>query len=225
MRLVFKLLRYSRPAGLAVALLIVEIGGCAQTPIRQYPVQPVDSYSQTESRNGLTVAIKPVTDKQELLHYFGFDLRDSGVLSIYVVIENSNTKGSFIVSDGSFVLGEETSSENMHSPDDKNIASPTGGGAIAIGSFVTPLIVFPPVFIAGAHLANDASRKNLNVAINKFQTGTVSPGETEYGFAYFQVPKEINGNMVFMVTLDDLGSSDQIDFSFNIDTAILSSRE
>jgi hypothetical protein len=196
-----------------IFVCILQLAACAQTPLRIYPSDPIDSYNLRSNADGIKIGVKPVINKAELRHYLGTDIFSAGMLSIFVVIENTNKEGSYLVSDTTFELGK------MGVQEDRNSASAGAGTAVVVGSFFTPLIVFPPAMLTGITMANNASRKNLNIERNTFPNGTLSPGETEQGFAYFKVPEDLSGELVFTVKLKKQGESEIVktQFTFKLD--------
>lgn len=196
-----------------MASLILLLVGCSQTPLRIYPSIPYEQYDLKASVDGINISVKPVINGAELKHYLGTDIFSAGMLSIFIELENTNDDSSYLISDSTFTLGKHTMEP------DKVRASESAGTAVVAGSLFTPLIMFPPVALAGISMANNASRKNLNIERNGFPNGTLSPREKEHGFAYFKVPNDLSDDLVFMVNLKNLDTKEVVTshFEFKLD--------
>jgi hypothetical protein len=196
-----------------LAFMILLLAGCSQTPLRMYPPAPYEQYDLKASVDGINISVKPVINGAELKHYLGIDIFAEGILSIFVELDNTNDDTSFLVSESTFGLGKQVT-ETERGP-----ASENAGTAVVVGSLFTPLIMFPPVALTGISMANNASRKNLNIERNGFPNGTLSPRESEQGFAYFKVPKDVSDDLVFTVHLKNLDTKKVVSsrFEFNLD--------
>ena len=95
---------------LLVAVLLSE--GCSTKKLPEHPTQPLSSYPYSEVKDGLTVAIQPLTNPQESERYFGTDLLSSGIFAVFVSAENRGSPSTFILLKERFNKGWDVQVEN-----------------------------------------------------------------------------------------------------------------
>src|SRR2546426_6445044 len=90
---------------MALIALISALTGCTAARLPDYAPLAPDEYRHHATREGLTIAIHPMTQPSEIERYFGTDLLAHDVLPVAVVVRNENTKSSFIIQrDGTRLL-------------------------------------------------------------------------------------------------------------------------
>lgn len=174
------------------------------------------SYAEHEQKNGITIGIKPMTNKGEIVAMFKVNLFDVGLLPILVVAENQSASASFIIAkDKVFVLNEVT--KTTSSSQRKEVTS--GISATAVG-YAGAALGSTPLLIAGVIMASDATVIQHNLADKEFYSRTLGPGEKAQGFVYFQFPKESlpsgNYHLVAEVTNSATGKATTFDFPVNL---------
>ncbi|GEM_PF-4291467 len=83
---------------LCTLLSLAFFTGCATMRLPDYEASSSSSYKHVNTQNKLSLAINPLTDKQEIEKYFGMDLLSANTLPILVIAENNNPVSSFIIS-------------------------------------------------------------------------------------------------------------------------------
>jgi hypothetical protein len=176
---------------------------------------------QHEQKNGVAVAIRPMTDKREIEDMFKVSLLDKGLLPILVVVENQSTAASFIVAkDKLTVLNEATGATS--SSQRKQVTSgagaamrDTGAVLVAVGSLAAA-----PLLFTGMQKASNASVIEFNLADKEFYSWTLGPGEKAQGFVYFQFTKNSppsgNYHVVAEVKNPATGEATTFDFPANL---------
>lgn len=196
-------------------LSIFIMNGCSTMHLPDYQSQPFSQYQHSQVKDGLAVAIHPLTTKEENKKYFGTDLLSANILAVLVVAKNRSSSSSFILLKDRFSMGIGQSEKNSVSGRNK-ISSETGGQVMAIAG--ATLISFPLLFI-GAKMISDASVIKHNFAVKELQKKTISPGETVEGFVYFPLPEkeDIPGQLAFHLKAQDLKSKGikKFDYTYN----------
>ena len=63
---------------LKISLITMILTGCA-TQIPEHEVKPIQEYQHAQLKSGLTIAIHPFTDTEEVENYFGTDLLSQNI--------------------------------------------------------------------------------------------------------------------------------------------------
>lgn len=194
--------------------LMFLLTACTTLRLPEYRAQPVEHYHNSQTKDGLVMAIHPITKKAETKKWFGIDLLKKGVLPILVVLANRNASSSFAMSkDQVFIMDEETSGRITSKRN--QVASSSGGeAALLVGTVLISL----PLVIAGLKTASNADVVNRNLAEKELHKTTISPGEQVHGFAYFQIPKEkeITGRYHVIVKVSEVFTDEVTTFDFVI---------
>ena len=171
--------------GLALSLIIL-LNGCATLSFPEYEAQPFNYNQHSQIKDGLTVAVRPMTNKQEVKRYFGASLVSANILPVFVIVENRRVSSSFILSKDQISFQTDESTTPIPSGRDNIGDDSTGRDVMVAGQvLLSPLLLI----IAGEMIAEaDAITAN---AVNKELTSkTISPGQLHKGFVYFQLPKD-----------------------------------
>lgn len=161
--------------------------GCYTMQLPDYEARSSSSYKHVRTQNKLTLAINPLTDKQEIENYFGMDLLSANIFPVLVVAENNNPVSSFITSKDRVFLRNKNEQGDSKRADLKGASSASSGEALAI---VGAVAVAPVLMFAGGKMISDSEVIKHNLAVKELQIRTISPGKSIQGFVYFQVPKE-----------------------------------
>ena len=209
-----------------VALLLLGTG-CSTMKVAPLTTGSASSYPQHEQKNGVTVGVRPMTEKREIEDMFKINLLDKGVVPVLVVAENQSASASFIIAKDKVCVSNEASGTTGSSQRNK-VTSGTGAalrdsGAVMVGAgaFLPPLlIVGAPLLFTGMQAASNASVIEFNLADKEFYSWTLGPGEKAQGFVYFQFPKgsppSRNYHLLAEVTNPATGEATSFDFPVNL---------
>ena len=203
---------------LLVAVLLSE--GCSTKKLPEHPTQPLSSYPYSEVKDGLAVAIQPLTNPQESEKYFGTDLLSSGIFAVFVSAENRGSPSTFILLKERFVL--RAGQTDAHDVSGRGQIEPGAGTAAvavtSVGFVVAPVLMFPALFVATKMLSNEEVVKH-NFTVKELQAKTLSAGEETHGYVYFQLPQGHAGPGQWSVHLEaqDLSTKETKSFDFAFD--------
>ena len=164
--------------------------GCTTMELPEYKAEQIEQYSNSQTKNELSLAVHPIVDETESEKYFGVSLLDSSILALFVVAENRGTSSSFVISKEDFVL------VNTHILSDKlsrgQLAGSEGVGiAVSLTGYILPLpFISPLLVIAGAKMTSDVTVIKHNMTVKELGKKTISPGGRAEGFVYFELPKD-----------------------------------
>ena len=188
--------------------------GCGTMDVPTLKTQSAETYTQHIEKDGVILAVHPLTEAREIKEAFRVDLRKQGLLPILLVAENRSALSSFILAkDKVQVFNDATGITNTSHQN--QVASGTGGrAALAVGMVGLSL----PLVIAGLKMASDATVIQHNLADKELYSRTLAPGQKAQGFIYFQYPKGIPpaGAYQIAVELKNSASGDTIPFQFNV---------
>ncbi len=151
----------------------------------EYQAEQIEQYSNLQTKNELSVAIRPIVDKAESDKYFGVDLLEANILALFVVAENVGTSSSFVISKEDFALGGRGIFGDELARDER-VGAEGSGKAVAI----TGAVLISPLFMfAGAKMISDATIIKHNMTTKELARRTISPGGRVEGFVYFELPQ------------------------------------
>jgi len=208
-----------KPLRIALSLLLTICFvsyGCTTMKIPDYPKTDVASFGNALTKNDLCIAVRAITNKEDLERYFGADLSKLKILPVYVVADNKSVSTSFLLSKDHILLQHKKTGDNVQ----KGAAPATGhstGGEVAavIGTATLSL----PLLFVGLKAISDATVVKQNLAAKALQTRTVSPGKSVDGFVYFTLPKETIplAEWSISVHVKELGSDSKHQFVFTLE--------
>ncbi len=148
---------------------VFALSGCATKVIPAYQAKSVSTYRTSDTKDGLTISIHPISDDKESDKYFGTNLIESGVLAVLVVARNADTGSSKVLfSDSfSFIQGGSSSSTKVSDQFGHSTAAEGVAGVAAAGLLLMPIVGIPAVFVA-AKLSGDALVVKHNISGNYF---------------------------------------------------------
>jgi hypothetical protein len=207
---------------LMVSMLGFLVVGCHTMAIPKDRVEPVESFPLKAEKQGLLIAIRPVTDKTEIEESFHTSLLDKGILPILVVAKNNNPSLSFVLSRDKIAVVDRESLEVL------GVGSSTTGAAIAtgVGPIVTTVLGTGLATVAGAavvlgaaagggllslgliagglKMLSDAEVIEHNLAVKQFSSHTLDPGKATFGYVYFQLPKSEKSKKEYQVLVESI---------------------
>ncbi|MCP4991143.1 MAG: hypothetical protein GY928_35345 [Colwellia sp.] len=184
----------------------------------EYEANPSNYNLNSITKEGLFVAIKPLTDKTEIKKYFGTDLLSKNILPVFVIAENNTTSSSFILFKDKISLRQKDASlagdsdyTEARNPEDTAVA--VAGG---ISFFVPAVQIVALPFLTP--LIAQSNEIEHNILSKELQTKTLSPGKKIQGFAYFQIPSNDINLEQFSVHIEALvtKSKETIDCDFQL---------
>ncbi len=199
----------------------VALNGCSTMKLPEHPVQPANYSPYSQIKDGLAVAIEPLTSSQESEKYFGTDLLSAGILAVFVTAENRGAPSSFLVTKEQFSLREGQAEVHEASRRDQ-LGSEAAGQTIntvgALGLVIVPILALPLVFV-GSKMTSDATVVKQNFAVKELQAKTLSSGEEIHGFVYFQLLPGHTGPGQWTVHLEaqDLNTKEVKSFDFTFE--------
>jgi len=177
-------------SGLIVLMGVVV--GCSVPRLPVYPEKSVGEYKHSIKSQGLSVAVQPLTHKEEVEQYFGTDLVSKHILPVFILAHNTHSTSSFILSKEHFSFGR--ANERMDDATKATVSNPnTVTQGVALGGIILFPIAMPlliPLAIVGANMESDANEIRHNFLEKEFHSKTLSPTQVVKGFVYFQLPKE-----------------------------------
>lgn len=208
-----------RYAALAVVLLV---SACA-TALTSYEPQPIDRYRNTQTKNGLAIAVDPVRSG-----HFGLDLPSTDVIAVYVVAVNRHPSSSYVLSRQRIALiaGDLQAARKDTSPGGRDTRAATGVGS---NRPVDPTIFFNPVglvviaalipvALTVQHAETSGEETQYRLRAQEFQNRTLAPGEGAAGFVYFQLPRGVRLPPKWTVRIEasTAGHDDRMPFEFDL---------
>ena len=196
--------------------LIFALSGCATKVIPAYQAKSVSAYTLSHTKDGLSIAVYPITDEKESDKYFGTNLSEAGILAVMVMAENAAGGSSKTLSPENFSLNRGHVSSLSTKVSGKFGKSSVGQGL----AMVAPVIGGLPLLLVAASMMANATVVKHNLEQRAFRSKTLSAGKQTEGFVYFKLPdEELESGEVWVMRVDaiDMKSRDTIDFEFNID--------
>jgi len=212
-----RLSRYMFARLLAVMILLE---GCATTKLPEPETRPLNSYPYSQVKDGLAVAIQPLTNGQESEKYFGTNLLSNGILAVFVAAENHGSPSSFMLSKERFML--RAGQTEAYGVSGRGQIEPGAGTAVAavgnVGIVVVPVLALPILIVGSNMLSNEEVIKH-NFTVKELQAKTISDGEETHGFVYFQLLQGHAGPGQWTIHVEavDLKSKDVKSFDFAFD--------
>ncbi len=200
------------------ALVLVAAAGCSTMPTTTLTTGAAASYTPHETKNELTVGVRPLGAPAENKQMFNINLPGNGLLPVLVVAENRSPSDSFILPKEQILLVSEAPS-NTNACCRKQITSSSAGMPLVVtGALLYPSILGAVLFVNGVKVASNASVTQYDVDEKEFYTRTLGPGEKAEGFAYFPVPagSACSGNYRLLVGARNSSSGAATTFEFPI---------
>lgn len=185
-----------------LAVLFVQVMGCAPMQIPAYKSEPLDMYKNQRSWNNLHIAVMPMTDQSEQDKYFGKVLTKEGILPVFIIAENRSSSQRFMLRDNLISLQQKAVTGKLAKPSQKDAADDSDleglrGASQLVGS----------VFLSLALAKNSVDTKAIQDSMfdKTLYTQSVLPGKSAEGFAFFKLPDakmNIEGLLLHMQVSD-----------------------
>jgi hypothetical protein len=181
--------------------LVTLAGGCVAARPVPYAPQPMEAYNNVQTKDGLTMAVRPILDMEESAKHFGDALQANNIVAAYISVANRHPTQHFVVSREGILLSGAAPFEAPSSPGGnpaaappKSSASDVAGGAAGVGILLgyTPamlgVLAAAPFVVAAEDSRRHAQLLNYDLRGQEFRTRTLKPGEAAGGFVYFRLP-------------------------------------
>ncbi|WP_177420892.1 hypothetical protein [endosymbiont of Lamellibrachia barhami] len=183
----------------AVVILFL-LCGCATVKFTDYQQDTISNLNNQQFKDGLSISILAITDKNKVISYFGTDLLSSGILPVLIVAENKNESSSFIIHKERITLSNIV--ENDIEAIDQVREYSAGEEVATVGAAAGIMPIVLPLFFVGAAMVNDANEIMHNMLEKEIRTEMLSPSEKISGFVYFSIPKEKNEQKQQYIIID-----------------------
>lgn len=181
-----------------LAIFILGCAGCKTLVLPAFKPNDAEKYSFKQVKDGLVVAMQPMTNHDENRKYFGHDLLSADILPVLIVVTNQNDTDSFLVVRDKCIVQQANAplTEKGTLAENGAAVSALGGTGIVLGLshgaglLATGGFLWAPMIIISAKLGSDATIIKHNMIVHEFQTHTLSQGESIFGFLYVQLPED-----------------------------------
>ena len=201
---------------MCIFIAVLSLHACTTMKIPDYPKSSVNSLPNSITIDGLTIAVQPVTNKEDLEKYFGTDLYSLKIVPIYIVAENANATSSFLLSKEKVSLQNKKVTSSLTEGARTKGKSATGEGMEIASLVFAGGLAGLALERVGMKMVSDAEVVKCNLGAKEMQTRTVSPGKSVDGFVYFKLPDEGGGleNWIILIEAKELGSGTIHQFKF-----------
>jgi hypothetical protein len=205
----------------SLMLLLSNMAGCGSTPV-EYPHFPTHSpgqHQQHQENDGVAIGLSPVTDPQDMKTYFGANLLEAGLLPIFLVVNNRDSKATFLLEKEGIALEGKSPSNEASAEIDSS-----GHEALWVATPLLTILFLPAAIFmvpAAASAESDYEELKLNLASREFRSKTLSPGRQTDGFVFFSVPLDAEGALAVkevkvQIEVEDLKSKKKHQFVFPV---------
>ncbi len=164
-----------------------------------------------QEQEGLKIYIRPLHYKKEIKKYFGTDLLAKNILPVFVVVENKSESAFFLIEPADIDQGAEASKSGAEGntylsvKDAKQSIYEKSGTFFGVDLGPPPaywLVALPFDMLDPDSGPTDASKFLQQELITKaLRKQTLTPGKTETGFLYYQIPEELKATDTFGINL------------------------
>jgi len=143
-----------------------------------YPVHQPGDYSISAQQDQVSIGLEPLENVADQITYFHTTLSPKGFLPLFVVVHNGSKLDSLLMDKSNIAYGL----------DNRNEDGPKENTAGQKAAFVaTSAIPFIGAFVS-LGMAESASEVKQNLILRELRSGTLSPGDTTFGFLYIPIP-------------------------------------
>lgn len=166
-------------------LLLALVSGCATGNPKAYSLADQPASLLTKEVDGVRVSVDAVLDSHRSHEYFGTDALGTGVVPVFVNVENLTQPGSILVEKEQFKITiNAAADENAPLPGDVKYKSTTGEVVGVVGA----VAVASPLILVSAMMISSADQVRHNFVDKEFRNQSLSPGRSAQGFVYCQMP-------------------------------------
>ena len=159
-------------------LLSITVGLCADKKDAPFRPEPAESYGTKQTVNGLTIGVQPFDDPEEARTAFGkLNPYEHGVLPVLVVMKN-NGKGTVQFGNMQTVYV---------APRGRKVEATPATDVLYLKAGVRPKVSNSPIPTGGPRIKVAKNPLKNEVIIERaFSAKMLPPGDSAYGFFYFQ---------------------------------------
>lgn len=179
-----------------------------------YPVRNASEYLSCQTKNGIRVAIEPVSDTDEQQKYFRTKFGSQGFLPVLVVLENASEGNGLLLRKDLVTYRIEGARSGEQSGGGLTARTKTGEGVALAGAALS----LPAMFI-GLKMIAAASEVKQNILVKELRSQTIPPGKVGSGFLYVPIgkPGKEKRKITLIVPVALAGSEESIVFTFDLD--------
>lgn len=193
--------------------ILLVLCACAPIKIPPYPIDRVETLSQSMTKEDVTVNIHVLNDPEEIKLYFGTDLLEQGLVPVLVRIENNHPQESVVL------LKNQVRLKSRGQPDQDNVADPLGTvNRQGSAEMIVGGLVFLPMNILGVQGFAHSTAIRVNLLKKELKVQTLPPGSSDSGFLYFQMNVDIKNQGIKEVSLKclQIGTQKELEFVFQV---------
>ena len=193
----------------------------ACAPSRQADIDSslVSAATQRIAKEGLEVSVKPLLNDEQIIKYFGSNIKNDYILPVFVSAHNKTGNSVFLIdSDSASVSNTGYNEKLLNIQQAKKVTSEKDQG-LSMAVAMVPILW--PVY--GDSISNPektvASKiKGQNLALKALRKQTLPPGKKLSGFVYYMLPDDqpdLTKVFVMLRTMN-ITKSSSIDFTFQL---------
>jgi len=193
----------------------------ACAPSRQADIDSslVSAATQRIAKEGLEVSVKPLLNDEQIIKYFGSNIKNDYILPVFVSAHNKTGNSVFLIdSDSASVSNTGYNEKLLNIQQAKKVTSEKDQG-LSMAVAMVPILW--PVY--GDSISNPektvASKiKGQNLALKALRKQTLPPGKKLSGFVYYMLPDDQPDltKVFLMLRTMNLTKSSSIDFTFQL---------
>jgi hypothetical protein len=206
---------FFKPASILMSLAVLFACTTPKPAVIDTELAGQSGYEQQQE--GLRIYIRPIRNKKEIKKYFGADLLERKILPVFVLIENKSESAFFLVEPADVDQGAENSpgaksgksgtksNTYLSAKDAKQSVYEKSGTVFGLDLGPPPLfwlVAIPFDMLDPDAGPTDASKSLQQALITKaLRKQTLTPGKTENGFLYYQIPDDLKAIDTFGINL------------------------
>jgi hypothetical protein len=193
----------------------------ACAPSRQADIDSslVSAATQRIAKEGLEVSVKPLLSDEQIIKYFGSNIKNDYILPVFVSAHNKTGNSVFLIdSDSASVSNTGYTEKLLNIQQAKKVTSEKDQG-LSMAVAMVPILW--PVY--GDSISNPektvASKiKGQNLALKALRKQTLPPGKKLSGFVYYMLPDDQPDltKVFLMLRTMNITKSSSIDFTFQL---------
>ena len=193
----------------------------ACAPSRQADIDSslVSAATQRIAKEGLEVSVKPLLNDEQIIKYFGSNIKNDYILPVFVSAHNKTGNSVFLIdSDSASVSNTGYTEKLLNIQQAKKVSSEKDQG-LSMAVAMVPILW--PVY--GDSISNPektvASKiKGQNLALKALRKQTLPPGKKLSGFVYYMLPDDQPDltKVFLMLRTMNITKSSSIDFTFQL---------
>jgi hypothetical protein len=217
---------------LSILMSLVLLVACTTTKPAVIDSELAYQSGSEQQKEGLRIYIRPLGNKKEIKKYFGADLLAKNILPIFVLIENKSESTFFLFepagadkwveNEAGATTGKSGTegSTYISAEDAKKSVYEKSGKVFGLDLGPPPafwLVAIPFDMLDADAGPTDASKSLQQALITQaLRKQTLTPGKTEKGFIYYQIPEDVSSINTFGINLKatNIETQDEIYFRF-----------